>query len=75
MRLTDLPAGSVGKVCELKAEANLSARLREMGFCESSVIEKVSGQHTLLCTVCNARIALSERVAEHIIVEVIRTGT
>lgn len=72
MRLTELPAGASGRVCELNGEAGLCARLREMGFCEAAVIEKIAGQKTLLCNVCNARIALSDRAAETIVVELIR---
>lgn len=74
MRLTELPVGAAGRVCELSGEANVCARLREMGFCESAVIERVSGQRTLLCQICNTRIALSEGAAAHIVVELIRGG-
>lgn len=74
MPLTELPAGSEGRVCELNGESNLCARLREMGFCESAIIQRVGGARTLLCNVCNARIALSERAAQHIIVELVRGG-
>jgi ferrous iron transport protein A len=49
-------------------------RLREMGFCESAVIEKIAGQSTLLCQLCGTRIALSDRAAQHIVVELIRGG-
>ena len=75
MRLTLLPVGSAGRICELSGDASVCSRLRELGFCESAVIEKVAGERTLLCQVCNARIALSERAAEHIVVELIRGGT
>jgi ferrous iron transport protein A len=74
MRLTELPNGAAGRVCELSGEANVCARLREMGFCESAIIERVSGQRTLLCQICNTRIALSDRAAEYIVVELIRGG-
>ena len=74
MRLTELPIGASGRVCELAGEANVCARLREMGFCESAVIERVSGEKTLLCQLCNTRIALSSRAAQHIVVEFIRGG-
>jgi len=74
MRLNHLPIGASGRICELAGDAGVCSRLRELGFCESAVIEKVAGQGTLLCQVCNARIALSERAAEHIIVELIRGG-
>jgi ferrous iron transport protein A len=45
-----------------------------MGFCESAVIEKVSGQRTLLCQLCGIRVALSEGAAQHIVVELIHGG-
>jgi ferrous iron transport protein A len=74
MPLTELPAGTAGRVCALEGEADFCQRLREMGFCESAVIEKISGQHTLLCQLCGTRVALNERAARHILVELIRGG-
>jgi ferrous iron transport protein A len=72
VRLTELPAGSAGRVQELAGKTEICQRLREMGFCESAVIEKVSGVHTVLCQVCGTRIALSDKAAQHILVEQIR---
>jgi len=72
MTLTELPPGAAGRVCSLQGEAALCQRLREMGFCESAVVQKISGQSTLLCQVCGMRVALGEGVAKHITVEVIR---
>ncbi|MBI5382727.1 MAG: ferrous iron transport protein A [Opitutae bacterium] len=69
LRLTDLAAGETGRVCALEGEANFCARLREMGICESAVIEKIHGSHTLLCQLCGTRIALSGSAAKHIVVE------
>jgi len=74
MRLTELPVGATGRVCELSGETNVCARLREMGFCESAVIARVSGKKTLLCQLCDTRIALNDRAAQHIVVELIRGG-
>ena len=74
MTLTELPVGATGRVCSLDGEAGLCQRLREMGFCESAVIEKVSGQRTLICQLCGTRIALSDRAAQHIVVELVRSG-
>ena len=74
MPLTELPVGATGRVCALDGEAGLCQRLREMGFCESAVIEKISGVHTLLCQLCGTRIALSDRAAQHVVVELIRGG-
>jgi ferrous iron transport protein A len=69
VRLTDLPVGTAGRICDLEGESNACARLREMGICESAVIEKISGRHTLLCQVCGTRIALSGSAARYILVE------
>jgi ferrous iron transport protein A len=74
MRLTDMPVGASGRVCELAGQDTVCQRLREMGFCESAIIEKVSGQRTLLCQLCGTRIALSEGAARHIVVELIAGG-
>ncbi len=74
MPLTELPVGAEARVAELSGKAEVCQRLREMGFCESAVIAKVSGQRTLLCDVCGTRIALSDRAAQHIVVELIRGG-
>lgn len=70
--LTELPVGSAGRVQELSGKTEVCQRLREMGFCESAVIEKVAGVHTVLCQVCGTRIALSDKAAQHILVEQIR---
>jgi ferrous iron transport protein A len=69
MRLSDLESGEKGRVTNLQGEANLCSRLREMGFCESAVVEKVSGNYTLLCQVCGTRVALNGQVAKNIVVE------
>ena len=72
VRLTELPVGTAGRVQGLEGKTDICQRLREMGFCESAVVEKVSGAHTLVCQVCGSRIALSDRAAQHILVEQIR---
>jgi len=69
VRLTDLPVGTAGRICDLEGEANVCARLREIGICESAVIERISGKHTLLCQLCGTRIALSDSAAKYIMVE------
>lgn len=74
MVLNELPVGATGRVCGLSGESDTCSRLREMGFCESAVIERISGERTLLCQLCGARIALSHRAAAHILVEMIRGG-
>ncbi len=72
MLLTELPIGATGRVCELQGEVGFCSRLREMGFCESAVIERISGQATLLCQLCGVRIALSGKAAQYVVVELLR---
>jgi ferrous iron transport protein A len=72
MSLAAMPTGAAGRVLELNGAVEVCQRLREMGFCESAVVQKLSGQTTLLCQVCGMRVALGEGVAHHITVEVIR---
>ena len=74
VRLTELPAGSAGRVQELAGKTEICQRLREMGVGESIIIERVSGQGTLLCQISNTRIALSEGAAQHVIVELVRSA-
>ena len=74
MRLSELPNGAAGRVCELEGQTEVCQRLREMGVGESTIIERVSGQGTLLCQISNTRIALSEGAAQHIVVELVRSA-
>ena len=74
LALTELPAGMLGRVAELNGRADLCQRLREMGFCESAVIQKITGKHMLICQLCGTRVALSNRAAQNIMVEPIRSG-
>ena len=71
--LCQLPAGSTGRVCELKGDANFCQRVREMGFGESAYVTKVSGTTTILCQVSGTRIALSHGAASSILVEQVGT--
>lgn len=71
MALTELPVGKAGRVCSLGGGTELCQRLREMGVCESVVIEKMLNRSTLLCMVCGMRVALAKNVAKHITVELI----
>lgn len=74
MRLTELPNGAAGRVCQLEGQVEVCQRLREMGVGESVIIERISGQGTLLCQISNTRIALSEGAADHIVVELVRSA-
>ena len=47
----------------------MTHRLREMGFCEEQKIKLLSRHTDLICQVCNARLGISSRLAEKILVE------
>jgi ferrous iron transport protein A len=72
LTLTELPDGESGRVTGVNGRAELTQRLREMGFCESAIIQKIGGKRMLICELCGVRIALSDRAAEKIEVEPIR---
>lgn len=67
--LCQLPAGAMGRVCELTGDPQFCQRVREMGFGESAFVTKVSGNSTILCSVNGNRIALSHGAAQNILVE------
>lgn len=47
----------------------MASRLRELGFCEEQVVRLIARQSTFICQVCNARLAISAKLAEFILVE------
>jgi ferrous iron transport protein A len=67
--LNQVKAGTVVCVRELAASPEVSGRLREMGLREDSRVRLVSHQDSVICQVCNSRVALSRKLAEVILVE------
>ena len=57
------------RVKQLSAPPDIIHRLREMGFCEEQQIRLLSHQSSIVCLVCNARLAISSQLAENIWVE------
>lgn len=53
----------------LNGDESSCQRLREMGFCEAAIVEKVSGSGALLCKVCDSKVVLSRELARNIIVQ------
>ena len=56
-------------VKQLNHAPDVRDRLRELGLCEAQQVKLVSKQSSIICQVCNARVALSEELAEAILVE------
>jgi Fe2+ transport system protein FeoA len=67
--LSSIKAGSIVCIKQLSATPELRARLREMGLGERQKVKLVSRQSNIICQVCNARLGISKRLAESILVE------
>ena len=67
--LSRVQAGTVVCIKRLLTEPDVSDRLRELGFCEEQRIKLLTRQSNYICQVCNARLAISGKLAEAIMVE------
>ena len=67
--LSHVHTGVAVRIKQLSASPEVTHRLREMGFCEEQKIRLLSRQTNLICQVCNARLGISARLAETILVE------
>jgi Fe2+ transport system protein FeoA len=67
--LSRVVAGTAVRIKRLSAPPEVSHRLRELGFCEEQRIKLLSRHSNLICLVCNARLGISEQLAENILVE------
>jgi ferrous iron transport protein A len=67
--LNKVRVGTAVRVKQLSAPPDMLHRLREMGFCEEQQIRLLSHQSSIVCLVCNARLAISSQLAENIWVE------
>ena len=67
--LSAVKAGSVVCIKQLDTSPEITHRLRELGLREEQRIRLVSRQSTYICQVCNARLGLSEQLADNIMVE------
>ena len=67
--LSHIRAGTSVRIKKLPASSEVTHRLREMGFCEERKIRLLSSNANVICQVCNARLGISEDLAENILVE------
>jgi Fe2+ transport system protein FeoA len=67
--LSQVRAGTVVCIRQLDASEEIMGRLRELGFCEQQQIKLLSRDGNLICQVCNARLGISAKLAESILVE------
>jgi len=69
--LSRVEAGSLVCIKELAAAPEVSHRLRELGFCEEQQIRVVACQSSFICQVCNARLGISKKLADSILVQAV----
>jgi len=67
--LNCVKAGTAVRIKRLCVANEVAARLREIGFCEDAVVRLLTSRANIICLVCSARLALSEQLAQSILVE------
>jgi len=69
--LSRVEAGTVVCVKQLSASPDVTSRLRELGICEEQQIKLLARDSNFICQVCNARLGISEELANSILVEAV----
>jgi Fe2+ transport system protein FeoA len=67
--LSQVKPGAVVCIKQLLATPEVTERLRELGLGEEQRIKLLSRQANYICQVCNARLGISEKLAESILVQ------
>lgn len=67
--LNQVKAGTVVCIKQLLTSPDVRDRLREMGLCEDHKVKLLSSHSSIICQICNARVGLSQKLAEAILVE------
>lgn len=67
--LSRVQAGVVVRIKQLCAAPEVQHRLREIGLGEEQIVRLLTSQTNFICLVCNARLAISEQLAQLILVE------
>ena len=67
--LNRVKAGVAVRIRQLCASPQLADRLREIGLGEDQVVKLLTSTTNIICLVCNTRLALSEQLAQSILVE------
>jgi len=70
--LSRVKAGVAVRIKQLCASPELQSRLREIGLGEDQIIKLLTSQTNFICQVCDARLAISEQLAQLILVEPLR---
>lgn len=70
--LARVQAGVAVRIKQLCASPEMQTRLRELGFCEEQIIRLLTSRNNFICQVCNTRLAISQQLAQVILVEPLR---
>jgi Fe2+ transport system protein FeoA len=70
--LSRVKAGVAVRIKQLCASPEVQNRLREIGLGEDQIIKLLTSHTNFICQVCNARLAISEQLAQLILVEPLR---
>lgn len=69
MKLSDAPVGARVRIRYLKSQPDVSHRLREMGFCENTIVRCITkGYGNIICEVFDTRVGLNRGLAGEIVV-------
>ncbi len=71
--LSRVKAGVAVRIRRICAAPELQNRLRELGLGEDQIIKLLTSQTNFICQVCNARLAISQQLAQLILVEPLRS--
>ena len=63
--LKNAEVGDSLEICQLSGDK--CAKLREMGFCEGLMLRKLSEGSCILCSICGAKYAISEKLSENVV--------
>ena len=67
--LSRVRAGTTVCIKRLSTAPEMSDRLRELGFCEEQRIKLLARESSYICQVCNARLGISRKLADSILVQ------
>ena len=71
--LSHVEVGARVCVKQLTSQPEVCDRLRELGLVEDQEVRLVSRHHSVICQICNARVALSQQLADAILVQPLST--
>ena len=69
LSLSQARCGEKLKIVNLRKDSPATARLRELGFCESAEVCKVADRGACICVLMGTRVAIGPELASHVMVE------